>query len=280
MKRLILSLFISTFIISNIAAQPYATVSRDTCLESRAAKIERGHFLPMKRRIDREIDKIKSVFRGEILIGLTASYGTIKADDTEFMLIFDDINLKGTMTTVNPFVGYAYRDNHVAGVRFGYQLIDFDLGNIAFDLGEQNDLSFSLDNMSLRNRSYSWSIFHRSYAGLDQKGRISFFAEWELQGRVGSLDFSYISDNTRKFSHSRSAGFRLNFNPGMAVYIFPNVCTTVSFGLGGLYYNKIRQSDELGEHTGSRSHSGLRFKFNLADINIGMVVHLWNKKKS
>ncbi|MBP3455347.1 MAG: hypothetical protein J6K38_07180 [Alistipes sp.] len=273
MKRLILLLLASAFTISESAAQYKGT-------DSTTVKIERGHFLPMKRRIDREIDKIKSVYRGEVLIGLTASYGTIKAEDTELMLIFDDINLKGTMTTVNPFVGYAYRDNHVVGVRFGYQFVNGELGNIGLNLGEQNDLSFSLDNMSLRSQSYAWSLFHRTYAGLDQKGRISFFAEWELQARTGTMDFSYISDNARKFSRSRSTGFRLNFNPGIAVYIFPNVCTTVSFGLGGLYYNKIRQSDELGEHTGSRSRSGLRFKFNLADINIGMVVHLWNKKKS
>ncbi|MDE6139889.1 MAG: hypothetical protein K2F95_02935 [Alistipes sp.] len=277
MKRFILLLLASAFIISDIAAQTETTVK---AVDSTAVKIERGHFLPMKRRIDREIDKIKSLYRGEIMIGLTASYGTVKADDTELMLIFNDINLKGTMTTINPFVGYAYRDNHAVGVRFGYQLIDGELGNISFDLGEQNDLSFSLDNMSLRSRNYSWSLFHRSYAGLDQKGRISFFAEWELQARTGTMDFAYMSDNTLKFSHSRSTGLRLNFNPGMAVYIFPNVCTTVSFGLGGLYYNKIQQSDETGNHTGSRSRSGLRFKFNLADINIGMVVHLWNNKKS
>lgn len=276
MKRLILLLLASAFIISDTAARRPETTN---AVDSTAVKIERSHFLPMKRRIDREINKIKSLYKGEILIGLTASYGTVKADDAEWMLILDDINLKGTMTTVNPFVGYAYSDNHAVGLRFGYQLVDGDLGNIALNLGEQNDLSFSLDNMSLSSRSYSWSIFHRTYAGLDQKGRISFFAEWELQARTGTMDFAYISDDTRKFSHSRSTGFHLNFNPGMAVYIFPNVCTTVSFGLGGLYYNKIRQSDELGNHTGSRSRSGLRFKFNLADINIGMVVHLWNKNK-
>lgn len=276
MRRVILLILASTFIISDIAAQRLATTAE---ADSTGTKIEHGHFLPMKRRIDREIDKIKSVYRGEWIIGFTASYGTIKADDSELMLIFDDINLKGSMASLNPFVGYVYRDNHAIGLRFGYQLLDGELGNIDFDLGEQNDLSFSLDNMSLHSESFSWSVFQRTYAGLDQKGRISFFAEWELMLKTGTMNFSYMSDDTRKYSHSRTTGLRLNFNPGMAVYLFPNVCTTVSFGLGGLYYNKIRQNDEMGQHTGSRSRSGLKFKFNLADINIGMVIHLWNNKK-
>lgn len=279
MKRFILLLLFPAFLTVPGEARAVAAAAEDS-LVMPASRIEKGHFLPMKRRIDREINKIKSVYKGEVMIGLTASYGTIKADDTEIMFILDDIRLKGSMSTIKPFVGYAYRDNNVIGVRFGYENIDGELGNIALDLGEQNDLSFSMDGMSMSSASYSWSLFHRSYMGLDQKGRIGFFAEWELMARTGTMTFSYMSGDEKKYSHSRNTGFRLNFNPGMAVYIFPNVCTTVSFGLGGLYYNRIDQSDETGEHTGRRTKSGLRLKFNIADINIGMVVHLWNKKKN
>ncbi len=279
MKRFIILLLLSAFLSATDEVRAAYAAGNDS-LGGRAARIEKGHFLPMKRRIDREINMIKSVYKGEVMIGLTASYGTIKADDTEMMLILDDINLKGSMATIKPFVGYAYRDNNVVGLRFGYENIDGELGNIALDLGEQNDLSFSMDGMSMSSSSYSWSIFHRSYMGLDQKGRIGFFAEWELMARTGTMTFSYMNGDEKKYSHSRNTGFKLNFNPGMAVYIFPNVCTTVSFGLGGLYYNKIDQSDETGEHTGRRTKSGLRLKFNIADINIGMVVHLWNKKKN
>ena len=71
---------------------------------------------------------------------------------------------------------------------------------------------------------------------------------------------------------------RLNFNPGVAAYIFPNVCATLSFGLGGLHYTHITQFDDKMEKTGSRDFSKLRFRLNIAEINIGVTVHLWSKQ--
>ena len=81
-----------------------------------------------------------------------------------------------------------------------------------------------------------------------------------------------------KYTNSDNLQFRFSFNPGVAVYIFPNVCGTLSFGLGGFQYSKIDQTDQDGK-TGSRTASKMRFRLNLANINVGMTVHLWNKKK-
>ena len=75
-------------------------------------------FLPMKRRIDREINKIKFAYAGEIALGLTVSYGTLSSDDTDYLLILDNLNLNGSIFTINPSVGYFFKDNMSAGVRF------------------------------------------------------------------------------------------------------------------------------------------------------------------
>jgi hypothetical protein len=37
--------------------------------------------------------------------------------------------------------------------------------------------------------------------------------------------------------------------------------------------------DGEGNYTGKRNFSKLRFRLNIADINVGMTIHLWNKKK-
>jgi hypothetical protein len=58
----------------------------------------------------------------------------------------------------------------------------------------------------------------------------------------------------------------------------PQVCVTVTVGVGGLYYNNIRQMDMMGNETGRRYRSGLSLKLNLADIQVGIVGHLWNSK--
>ena len=98
-------------------------------------------FLPMKRRIDREINKIKFAYAGEIALGLTVSYGTLSSDDTDYLLILDNLNLNGSIFTINPSVGYFFKDNMSAGVRFGYTNINGTLDTGNFNLGEQNDVN-------------------------------------------------------------------------------------------------------------------------------------------
>ena len=235
-------------------------------------------FLPTRRRIDREINKLKFAYKGEVIMGLTASYGTMSSDDTDIMLILDGIDADGTVATVKPFIGYFYRDNNMVGLRLGYRHIGMGLGNLEVDLGSQNDLDISLDNMDYSGNAYSFGLFHRSYTGIDPKGSFGLFAELELSGMIGRSDFSYLSGDTPKSTHSKSFKMNISFNPGVAVYIFPNVCGTLSFGLGGFQYSKIDQTDQDGK-TGSRTASKMRFRLNLANINVGMTVHLWNKKK-
>ena len=94
-----------------------------------SAFVEKHRFLPTAKRIDRRIDRNKFAYKGEVALGITASYGTISSDDTDMMLILDNINLDGTMAQVNPFVGYFYRDNNCLGVRFGYRHMGGSLDN-------------------------------------------------------------------------------------------------------------------------------------------------------
>lgn len=239
----------------------------------------RQRFLPMRRRIDREIGKVKYAYKGEVMLGLTASYGTITSEETDFWLIVDNIDAEGTTATVKPFFGYFYRDNNCVGVRFGYYYVHGKLGNVDLDLGDKNDISFSVSDMNLSTENFSFGVFHRSYAGLDSKGRFGLFAELELAYSTGKSRFNYMSGEETKYTRSDNRKLKLSFNPGVAVYIFPNVCGTLSFGLGGVQYASVKQFDEAGNKVGSRTASKMRFRLNLADINIGMIVHLWDKKK-
>ena len=127
-------------------------------------------FLPMKRRIDREINKIKFAYAGEIALGLTVSYGTLSSDDTDYLLILDNLNLNGSIFTINPSVGYFFKDNMSAGVRFGYTNINGTLDTGNFNLGEQNDVNLAFKNLHLQSSALSVGLYFRSYAGLDSKG--------------------------------------------------------------------------------------------------------------
>lgn len=257
---------------------PAAALPSDLTVQADSAINRRKHSLK-RNRIDREINKNQFSFKGETMLGITASYGTISSEDTDIGLILDDIKLKGSVVTVKPFVGYMYRDNNCIGLRFGYTHMMGNLGNATLDLGEANDIEVSVGNMRYKNNAYAIGIYHRTYVAIDSKGRFGVFGEFELSGSVGRMEFSYLSDDTWKTSLSDIYKCEFSFNPGLAVYIFPNVCATISFGLGGLRYTHTKQYDGDHNFTGKRNYSKMRFRLNIADINFGMTLHLWNKKK-
>mgnify|MGYP002143103161 CR=1 FL=1 len=108
-------------------------------------------------------------------------------------------------------------------------------------------------------------------------------AEFELALSTGHSSFAYDPDHNEGGAPNRTYNdktqVKLAFNPGAAVYIFPNVCATISFGLGGIQYTSITQKDADGNKIGSRKASNMRFRLNIAAINFGMTIHLWDKKK-
>lgn len=246
-----------------------------------ASAQERKSLWPQSRRIDRQINSGGTTFgyKGEWMVGLTASYGTLTSENSELMVFLDNINLDGALTTVKPFFGYYYRDNRAVGLRLGYQYIDGELGNFDFDLGEQNDISLNISDMRLRSDSYSVAVFHRAYVALDPAGRFGIFSEIEGKVQLGTSEFLNGSGEELKYTKSDNLKLKLGFSPGVAVYIFPQVCATVSIGLGGLQYTSVKQYNAAGEQVGSRQAAKMQFRLNLADINFGMVIHLWNKKQ-
>lgn len=280
MKRFIIT---TLLIAATFAAQAQESISVAQSAETNATNTtisaERiGVKQAKKPRIDREVNKHKFVFKGETMVGLTASYGTIDTEDTNIGLLLDELNIEGNIVSIKPFVGYFYRDNNCIGVRFGYSQTNGSLNNAAINLGEQSGISVGISDIHYHDNSYALGLFHRTYVPLDRKGRFSVFAEWELSGSMGKSQFSFGAAEQKDWSVSKTYKANLSFSPGLAVYIFPNVCASVSLGLGGLKYNHIRQEDGEGNFTGSRDFSKLQFRLNLADINIGVNVHLWSKK--
>lgn len=217
---------------------------------------------------------IKAPFalKGEWLGGITLSTGAISSDNSTLLLFLDDITADGTLFSIQPFAGYFYSDNRCVGVRVGYTRFDGDVSDIALDLGESNDMDIDIPSLTTASTSYSAAIFHRSYASMDRAGRFALFADLEASYAY-AFSHSSIGDDRSK---NRSHNVAVAFNPGVAIYLFPNVCTTFSFGLGGLNYTNIEQlSPTTGEVIGSSESSQLSFKFNIAAINFGIVFHFW-----
>ena len=234
-------------------------------------------------RVDREIDKNAFAYKKEWICGISASYGTLTSDDSDIALVIENLKLGGSVVSVKPYFGYFYRNNLSIGARFGYTRMMGHFDNANINLGNFiNGIEFSTEGIALDylSNAYSFSIFHRAYVPLDKRGRFGVFGELELVGSYGRSHFGFMYSNEWSKSVSDSYKVAFNFNPGIAAYVFPNVCATVSFGLGGLQYTHIKQFDaDLNPTGGTRNYSKLRYRLNIAQINIGVTVHLWGKDK-
>ena len=251
-------------------------VQRDTTKVHR----EQGGLIQVNR-IDRGIDKSSFAYKNEWICGVSASYATLSADDSDIALIVDNLNLGGSIVSVKPYFGWFYRNNLSIGARFGYTHMAGKFDNANLNLGNFiNGIEFSTEGIALDylSNAYSFALFHRAYVPIDRRGRFGVFGELELEGSYGRSKFGFMYNNEWSSSISDIYKVRFNFNPGVAAYIFPNVCATVSFGLGGLQYNHIKQFDADMNPLGTRNHSKLAFRLNITEINIGVTVHLWSKK--
>lgn len=276
MRKSIVILIILCLSVVNISARETAKIDVKTKNEGFQSS---NRFMPTARRIDREVNKNVFAYKGEVALGLTASYGTLSSDNSDIFALLEHVNLSGSITTVSPYVGYFYKDNACVGLRMGYTYMGGTLDNMELNLGSSNSIDLAIPWIDANSNSFKLSAFLRNYAAIDEAGRFGVFSELEASYAVGHNKLGFRSgDNPENFTQTRNSTIKVWFNPGVAVYMFPNVCATVSFGMGGFKYTTIKQYDAEGAQTGERTISKLRFHLNLADIHFGMNIHLWSKK--
>ncbi len=220
-------------------------------------------------RYDRGITNFRFIPKHKWIGGITVSVFNFETDNSRLLFsLLKDIDFNLRAMSFHPFVGYAVKDNMVLGLKFGYSRISGGIGNLALNV---EDLDISLKDIKYTDDSYSFSVFHRSYIGLDGKGLFGLFNETTLGYNTGSSRFSRGADDTLKYTDSTINQLHVGINPGIAIFIMPNVGAEVSFGVAGFTYNWEKQKKSTGE-TGKRTNSGANFKINLFNINIGITV--------
>ncbi len=228
-----------------------------------------------QRRVERNIKNHNYIFAGEKFFGVSASYNSLSGENSDFLLILDDIDASGSIGSVKPYVGYFYRDNRAVGVRFGYSAVRGTVNSTTLDLGDVNDLSFDIPYISLRSDSFNYGVFHRAYAPIDKTGHVGLFAEVELYASSGRSIFEFENGDSIVSTESLNRTIGVSFSPGISAFVMSNVSASLSFELGGISFTRIDQYDETGELVGSRNSSQMRFMINLLAINFGINVHLW-----
>ncbi len=248
-------------------------VVRDTVYVKEPKKIDDDRILKVKPvgRYDRGISNYRFVSKNKWIGGVTFSVYNFENDNSRLLFsLLKDVNLNLKYTTVNPFVGYAISDNQVVGLKLGYSRISGGLGNLSMNI---EDLDLSLSDIKYSDDSYSFNLFYRSYVGLDPDGIFALFNETTLGYVSGSSRFSNGKGEDLSYTDTTVNKLKLGINPGIAIFIMPNVGAEVSFGVAGFSYSWESQKKSTGE-VGKRTSSGANFKINLFNINIGLIVCL------
>lgn len=239
--------------------------------------IVRGDTVPMiiKQRnfgrFSRGLYNYLFIPKGSWMVGLTASYGEFSTDDLQMLDILSDLDFSGHSFAINPSISYFIGNNLSVGLKFTYNNTSATLASMAVDFDE--DLNFNITDASYTKESYTSALVLRQFIGLGRRSRFGVFNEVELAFSSGNSDFIRKYADTPKVTHTTYMDTRLNFSPGVTVFMMKNVSFNISFGVFGFYLRNEKQTTD-GEWSGSRFTSGANFRFNIFNINFGLGIVL------
>lgn len=257
-----------------IARQDTAAIQRRAQLENEKVIVGEDTvsiILPERNwgRYDRGLYNFLFMPKGRWAFGITASYGELTTDDLQLLSMISDISLKGKIYSINPTVSYFIRHNQSIGLKLSYSRGTADLERLSADFDD--DLNFDIHDVSYVNQTYALGTFYRNYVGLGRDHRFSVFNEVDLMFQTGASRFNRLYNEEPRDTRTTITQASLNFSPGVAVFIMENVAFNVSFGVFGL---KVRHESQVtnGVDEGSRTTSGANFRFNIFNINFGLLV--------
>lgn len=220
-------------------------------------------------RYDRGLYNYLFIPKGQWSFGLSASYGELNTDDVQVLNMLKDVDFKGKIYSIQPTIGYFIRNNQSVGIKLTYSRGTADLANLAVDFDD--DINFKLKDVSYYTESYVIGGFYRNYVGLGRDKRFGVFNEVDLSFQSGSSRFKRLYNDEPKNTRTTVTQVSLNFSPGVAVFIQDNVAFNVSFGVFGVKWRKEHQLTN-GIDEGTRFSSGANFRFNIFNINFGLMV--------
>ena len=222
-------------------------------------------------RYDRGLFNFLFIPKGQWAFGLTASYGEFGTEDIQVLSVLKDFDFKGKLYSIKPSVSYFIGNNQSLGLKFNYTRGYADLNSLVVDIDD--DINFSLHDVSYYAQTYTASIFYRTYIGLSTMKRFALFNDVDLSFGSGSSRFKRYYNDQLRDTRTTITEASLNFSPGVCVFIQDYVSFNVSFGVFGVKLrNEKQRTNDVEE--GSRFTSGANFKFNIFNINFGIGVHI------
>lgn len=222
------------------------------------------------QRIDRGIMQSVFIPKGQWMAGGTFSYSEHEEDNLNFLVI-KNVEGLGYTFNVSPYVGYFFKDNVAAGLRFGYNRTYLDMANFELNLGE--DFNISLKDLYYLEHEYQVSSFLRTYMPIGKSKIFGLFNEVRLTYAYGTGKNSTGSNTEYDGTFERTHNLQIGIAPGMTAFVTDWSAVEVSVGVMGYNFKWQKQTTNQIESGMRRTSSG-NFKINLFSINIGMTFYL------
>lgn len=222
------------------------------------------------QRIDRGIMQSVFIPKGQWMAGGTVSYSEHEEDNLNFLVI-KNVEGLGYTFNVSPYVGYFFKDNVAAGLRFGYNRTYLDMANFELNLGE--DFNISLKDLYYLEHEYQVSGFLRTYMPIGKSKIFGLFNEVRLTYAYGVGKNSTGSNTENDGTFERTHNLQIGIAPGMTAFVTDWSAVEVSVGVMGYNFKWQKQTTNQIESGMRRTSSG-NFKINLFSINIGMTFYL------
>lgn len=221
-------------------------------------------------RIDRGIMQAVFIPKGQWLAGGTISYSEHEENNLNFLVI-KNVEALGYTFNVSPYVGYFFKDNMAAGLRFGYNRTYLDMANFELNLGE--DFNINLKDLYYLEHEYQVSGFLRTYMPIGKSKIFGLFNELRLTYAYGVGKNSTGSNTEYDGTYEQAHNLQIGIAPGMSAFVTNWSAVEVSVGVMGYNFKWKNQKTNQIE-TGTRRTSSGNFKINLFSINIGMTFYL------
>jgi hypothetical protein len=230
-----------------------------------------GIIIPERNfgRYDRGLYNYLYIPKGQWAFGLTASYGEFNSEDVQLLSVLKDLDFNGKLYSIKPSISYFFRNNQSIGLKFNYTRGFADLASLSMDFDD--DLNFSIKDVSYYSQTYAMSIFYRNYIGFSTSKRFAVFNDIDLSFGSGSARFKRYYNDEPRDTRTVTTEAKLNFSPGVCVFIMDYAAFNISFGVFGINMTKQSQTTN-GMEDGSRFTSGANFKFNVFNINFGLAI--------
>lgn len=206
--------------------------------------------------------------KGEWQCGVSVMYASFSSDNSDYMLLAQNMSADASMLRLTPEAAYTFTSNHAVGARFQYTTLRGGIDNVTADL--LGNFSMDFNNINARSTSMGGCIFERSYVGFDRRGRVGMFIDYILGYTRTKSRFSFGSPSD---DYSVKQKVYLGISPGVVYFPMNNLSVQASIGLADVGYTNIKAYHE-GSVSGSRNFWKAQANLNVLSLNFGLTIHL------